>query len=249
MTELTVTENKVPTMTSLEIARLTEKEHRNVLRDIREMLSQLGEGNALRFEHVYKDAKGEKRPMFALPERELMILLTGYSVALRAKVIDRWRELEATHRKPQKQTYLFMRRCAKNQHKIPTTHFSALNQINQRLFSLMEVQGYILPDNLMPDISLGKIFSNWLRKEGHDPDSFPTYLHEFDDGVRPSVTARLYPNELLSDFNKAVDDWVKSGKAEKYFSERDKGALEPLKTVLLQVENQKVVALPRRRSS
>ena len=82
---------KIQTMTSLEIARLTGKRHDNVVRDIREILHQLDEGNALKFEDVYKDAKGEKRPMFALPERELMILLTGYSVPLRAKVIDRWK--------------------------------------------------------------------------------------------------------------------------------------------------------------
>ncbi|MNH42845.1 hypothetical protein D3C79_1046280 [compost metagenome] len=38
--------------------------------------------------------------MYALPRRELDILLTGYSVTLRAKVIDRWRELEAEVAKP-----------------------------------------------------------------------------------------------------------------------------------------------------
>ena len=42
-------------MTSREIAELTGKEHRNVVRDIRQMLQELGEGGLLRFEQTYSD--------------------------------------------------------------------------------------------------------------------------------------------------------------------------------------------------
>ena len=42
------------TMSSLEIAELTDKRHNNVLRDIRNMLNEL-ELAELRFEHSYKD--------------------------------------------------------------------------------------------------------------------------------------------------------------------------------------------------
>ena len=85
-----------------------------------------------------------------------------------------------------------IRRYTMNQHKIPPTHFSMLNQMTFRLQLLApsETQGYILPERLMLDISLGKIFSNQLRDRGHDPDSFPKYPHEFPDGR--IVYARLY---------------------------------------------------------
>lgn len=82
-------------MSSLEIAQRTGKEHRNVLRDIREMLTELhGEKDLLRFEHIYFDSYNRKQTCYNLPKHECMVLVTGYSVTLRAKVLERWRELE-----------------------------------------------------------------------------------------------------------------------------------------------------------
>jgi len=87
------------TMSSLEIADLTGKDHRNVLADVRNMLKGLG-GDSAEFSAHYKDTRNRSMPCFNLPRREVDILLTGYSVQLRAKVIDRWRELEAEVAKP-----------------------------------------------------------------------------------------------------------------------------------------------------
>ena len=83
----------------------------------------------------------------------------------------------------------------------------------------------------MPDVSLGRIFSNWCRKQGHDPETFPNYDHEFVDH-RPNVPARLYPNELITDFRIEFDKWLNDGRAETYFDERDADALEPLSQML-----------------
>ena len=94
-----------------------------------------------------------------------------------------------------------IRRYLINRSKIPATHFSMLDQMTLKLLGGMEAKGYIIPATMMPDISMGKIFSNWLRGKGYDPDSFSTYKHCFDDGHRPVVDARLYPNELMTDFN------------------------------------------------
>lgn len=90
------------TMSSREIAELTGKEHRNVMRDIRTMLVELhGEGGVLSFEQTYTNPQnGQSYPCFNLPKRETLILVSGYSVAMRAKIIDRWQELEAQAAKP-----------------------------------------------------------------------------------------------------------------------------------------------------
>lgn len=82
-------------MTSREIAELTGKQHKNVLRDIRSMLSDL-EIDGLRFERIYLDAKGEQRKEYRLPKNLTMTLVTGYRADLRFRVVNRLIELEET---------------------------------------------------------------------------------------------------------------------------------------------------------
>lgn len=101
-------------MSSQEIANLTGKQHSNVLRDIRKMLEELGDDSNLNHVEKVKDARGYTVYM-NLPRREVEILLTGYSIPLRAKVIDRLHELEAFH--AQNQTPVFQ---------IPQTYAEAL---------------------------------------------------------------------------------------------------------------------------
>jgi anti-repressor protein len=84
----------VCTMGSREIAELVGKEHSHVCRDIVEQLGKL-EGGVARFGDTYHNAQnGQDYPCYALPYRETMILVSGYRVDLRAKIIDRWMELE-----------------------------------------------------------------------------------------------------------------------------------------------------------
>jgi Rha family phage regulatory protein len=91
------------TMSSREIAELTGKEHRNILRDIRAMLVELHrDGGVLSFERTeINQQNGQAYPVFVLPKRECLILVSGYSTELRARIIDRWQELEAKAAQPQ----------------------------------------------------------------------------------------------------------------------------------------------------
>lgn len=101
-TDLIITNRQEATMSSREIAELCEKRHDNVMRDIRDMLTQLhGEGGLLKFEDTYRNEQnGQSYPIFLLPKRETLILVSGYSVELRARIIDRWQELEAARSAP-----------------------------------------------------------------------------------------------------------------------------------------------------
>lgn len=81
------------TMSSNEIAELCEKRHDHVMRDIKTMLEALGEGLP-KFGGTYSDSQGKKQRCFNLPRDMTLTLVTGYSIPLRKKVIDRLDELE-----------------------------------------------------------------------------------------------------------------------------------------------------------
>jgi phage regulator Rha-like protein len=84
----------VKTMSSLEIAELTGKQHFHVMRDIQRVLDAVGIA-ASKFGGTYRDAQGREQPCYHLPKCECDLLITGYSVPYRKAVIDRWHELEA----------------------------------------------------------------------------------------------------------------------------------------------------------
>jgi Rha family phage regulatory protein len=95
MTDVIIPTQEQQSMSSREIANLTGKRHDNVVRDIRGMLEEL-EIPQLKFEAGYFDSQGQERTGFNLPKRETIILTSGYSTVQRAKIIDRWMELEAS---------------------------------------------------------------------------------------------------------------------------------------------------------
>ncbi len=124
-------------------------------------------------------------------------------------------------------------RYLQNRGKIPYTHFSMLNEITLHLVAPMEQAGYTLPQNLVPDISEGRMFCKWLRDErGVEPNNFPTYRHRYPDGR--VFDAKMYPMEFYEDFRKHFNEvWLKC-QAPKYFLKKDqKEALRIVETMLL----------------
>ena len=81
------------TMTSREIAELTGKDHKNIIRDIETTLLQ-AEIDALSFEHTYIDSQNRSQREYRLPKRECDLVVSGYSVKYRLAIIDRWHALE-----------------------------------------------------------------------------------------------------------------------------------------------------------
>ncbi|MBD9406271.1 phage regulatory protein/antirepressor Ant [Acidovorax sp. ACV02] len=93
-TLMTMAAGQPLTMSSREIADLTGKEHKNVIRDIRAMLDEItADGSDLSHVREEKDARGYTA-MFHLNRELTDTLLTGYSAALRRRVVARWHELE-----------------------------------------------------------------------------------------------------------------------------------------------------------
>lgn len=85
------------TMSSREIATLTNKRHDNVKQDISHMLTKL-KRDILRFQDIYFDNNNRKQIEYRLDRLNTDILLSGYSIELREIIIKRWYELEETNR-------------------------------------------------------------------------------------------------------------------------------------------------------
>lgn len=86
---------QVQTMTSLQIAELTGKNHKEVMRSIRNMEPAWEKINGRKFALVeYQDAKGELRPCYQLTKTECLYVATKFNDEARAKLVLRWEELE-----------------------------------------------------------------------------------------------------------------------------------------------------------
>lgn len=90
-----LTEKTEMNMTSREIAELCEKEHRNVLADIRKMLADLEIEEKGYADFSADPQNGQKYQLFKLPKDLTLTLVSGYNVKMRKRIIDRWLELES----------------------------------------------------------------------------------------------------------------------------------------------------------
>lgn len=80
------------TMSSREIAELTGSTHDNVLKTVRRLIS---EGVVLGNETPYiHPQNGQTYMEFRMSFRDTMVVVSGYSAELRARIIDRWQQLE-----------------------------------------------------------------------------------------------------------------------------------------------------------
>ena len=92
----TMTSAPIPlTMSSREIAELTGKGHRHVLRDLDVLRGQLGEmfaGSAQTWTHPQNS---QRYPEYVLDKDTTLCLVAGYDAVVRMRIIKRWQDLEA----------------------------------------------------------------------------------------------------------------------------------------------------------
>lgn len=92
---LNFVDNDEQKMTSLEIAKITGKLHKDVMKAIRNMEPAWEKVNGRKFALVeYKDTKGELRPCYSLTKLETLYIATKFNDEARAKLVLRWEELE-----------------------------------------------------------------------------------------------------------------------------------------------------------
>ena len=87
------------TMSSIDIAQVTGKDHAHLMRDIRNMEPAWEKVAQRKFPlGSYKDANNQSRPCYYLDKRECLYIATKFNDEARAKLILRWEELEQKER-------------------------------------------------------------------------------------------------------------------------------------------------------
>ena len=116
MNELTTIQNQ-QTMSSLDVAKLTEKQHKHVIVDIESLwayyqsIYSAEKSAELVKSSTYKDSSGKSNRCYLLSKDAALDLVTGYSLPHRHAVNQRWQELEQA--KPA----------------LPTTYLEALKEL------------------------------------------------------------------------------------------------------------------------
>jgi len=99
--------NKVQTMTSLEIAELTGKQHNDVLKAIRKMEPAWTQVTQGKFSlSTYQDATGRTLPCYSLTKTECLYIATKFNDEARAKLVLRWEVLERQEQERRQQLCL-----------------------------------------------------------------------------------------------------------------------------------------------
>ena len=95
MNELINIENR-NTLTSLEVAEITGKEHKNILSDIRDEISKLGEerGRLIFQQSSYINSQNKQQPMFLLNYKGVLQLGARYNAETRFKLIEKIEQLQ-----------------------------------------------------------------------------------------------------------------------------------------------------------
>lgn len=134
-------------------------------------------------------------------------------------------------------TPIFVQRFHANWDRVDPGYFSIISELFIRVYGKLEQLGYVLPDQgvngreLRPDISVGKTFPAWLKKNNPGPsDKYRAYPHLLPNLLE--VDARQYHNSVLPSYIEFVETvWIPKY-AEAYFKERDPAALQYLPKLL-----------------
>ena len=84
------------TLTSLEVAEITGKDHKNILADIRDEISKLGEerGRLIFQQSCYTNLQNKQQPMFLLNYKGVLQLGARYNAKTRFKLIEKIEQLQ-----------------------------------------------------------------------------------------------------------------------------------------------------------
>ncbi len=139
-------------ISSLEIAKVTNKKHKNIMRDIREMEDAWLTNTGLKFElSEYVDPTGRHLPCYLLSLEQMLYVITKYNNEARAKLVLRWAELEQAEKSRMlkelaevQQDAMYAQRVLGSNGTLTTTEIAKeLGLTPQKLHNVLHEQGLI----------------------------------------------------------------------------------------------------------
>lgn len=194
------------TMSSLQIAEITEKPHNDVMKAIRAMEPAWIKVNGGNFSLVdYTDKKGEKRPCYELSKIECLYIATKFNDEARAKLVLRWEQLENEKRHPLSQLEILAQSAQllleqEREMKMLRNEVSELKQRTTVDLNRSTVVAYVSRNNIKLDV---KRFGAIGRKCSRICDKRGIELSRVNDPRWGSV--KVYPDEVLDEVFKSEE--------------------------------------------
>jgi len=178
-------------MTSREIANLTGKMHKDVLKAIREMEPAWEKVNGRNFALVeYRDDHGQMRPEYQLTKTECIYIGTKFNDEARARLILRWEELENANHK-----VWTLEESLIHQLKLIHENKALLAKIEEDRSKVVFADAVSGSDNSILIRQFAKVLSDegfkigqnrlfyWFRKEGYINDKNEPYQNYVEQGL------------------------------------------------------------------
>lgn len=189
------------TMSSVEIAELTGKQHKHVMEAIRTMEPAWEKVYGSKFRLVdYTDKKGEKRPCYELNKTECLYIATKFNDEARAKLVLRWEELETKEQQISLSPAEILLRQAQalvNHEREMKRLTNELAEIKQRTTTDLKhstIVAYVSRNNIQLDVkrygAIGKKASSLCQKRGIETSKV--------NDVRWGQV-KVYPDEILDE--------------------------------------------------
>jgi hypothetical protein len=107
---------------------------------------------------------------------------------------------------------------------VPNGYFSIFREVIP-LVADLETAGYVLPDNAVPDISVGKTWANYLKSQGVNINAVARqYPHTYPD-KRGTQNPNCYPESMLPMFRQWFREKYKVDHLYQYLKNKDHTAL------------------------
>ncbi len=208
MNNIIVTQ-KSETVTSMEVAKMVNKEHKYLMRDIRRYTKQLNEGNIAPvnfwLETTYIDAKGEERPCFNVTRKGCEFIankLTGQKgTEFTARYVNKFHELEKGNITNSLITAL--NTISETMAAISNSQ----NNINNRLFKLEEQSN----KKKLPE----KKYSRWKTNTFKKLNTLLSYVNiHYEEKLQLLEIIHLVIRETEDTYSIELNDYVDAYKSE-----------------------------------